>query len=144
MIAVDANILVYAHRVDSPWHQVAKQCVAALAEGSAPWAIPWPCVHEFFGIVTHARIYNPPTPAATALDRIQAWAESPTITLLAESAGYWEELKATLQQSKISGPKVHDAHIAALCRLHGVSELWSADRDFNRFAGLAVRNPLVK
>jgi len=46
-------------------------------------------------------------------------------------------------EGKIAGPQVHDARIAALCRDHGVHELWSADRDFSRFAGLAVVNPLV-
>ncbi len=143
MIAVDANILVYAHRVDSVWHQAAKKRVAELAEGPAPWAIPWPCLHEFLAVVTHPRIYKPPTPTDTALDRIQAWVESPTLTLLAESEGYWKEWRVALQQGKVAGPRVHDAHIVALCCLHGVNELWSADRDFSRFAGLVVRNPLL-
>lgn len=56
---------------------------------------------------------------------------------------YWPELRATLTAGRIVGPKVHDARIAALCRLHGVRELWSADRDFSRFPELRVRNPLV-
>lgn len=42
-----------------------------------------------------------------------------------------------------TGAMVHDGRIAALCLHHGVSELWTADRDFSRFATLAVRNPLV-
>ena len=57
MIAVDTNILVYAHREDSPWHDSAYASVVDLAEGRALWAIPWPCVHEFLAIVTHPRIY---------------------------------------------------------------------------------------
>ena len=64
MIAVDTNILVYAHREDSPWHAPAAACVEGLANGAAAWALPWPCLHEFFGIVTHPRIYAPPTPMA--------------------------------------------------------------------------------
>ncbi len=62
MIAVDTNILVYAHREESPFHEKAFGCITELAEGRASWAIPWPCVHEFFSIVTHPRIYNPPSP----------------------------------------------------------------------------------
>ena len=54
MIAVDTNVLVYAHREDSPWHGAASRVVRDLAEGSAPWAIPWPCLHEFLAIVTRA------------------------------------------------------------------------------------------
>ncbi len=55
MIAVDTNIIVYAHREDSPWHQAAAARVAELAEGSAAWAVPWPCIAEFLAIVTHPR-----------------------------------------------------------------------------------------
>ena len=76
MIAVDTNILVYAHREDSPWHSAAVTCVTRLAEGGAPWAIPWPCVHEFLAIVTHPKIYRPATPLTSALDQVGAWIES--------------------------------------------------------------------
>lgn len=64
MIALDTNVLVYAHLTDSPFHESALAAVTQLAEGNAPWSIPWPCIHEFFAIVTHPRIYNPPTPLA--------------------------------------------------------------------------------
>jgi toxin-antitoxin system PIN domain toxin len=143
MIAVDTNLLVYAHREDSQWHDQAGAVVRALAEGSAPWAIPWPCVHEFVAIVTHPRIYNPPTPAAAALDQVAAWLESPTLVLLAEGTGYWETLSALLRSSRAAGPRVHDARIAALCLHHGATELLTADRDFSRFGSLPTRNPLV-
>lgn len=143
MIAVDTNLLVYAHREDSTWHDAACARIAELAEGRAPWAIPWPCVHEFLAIVTHPRIYAPPTPAAAATDQVDAWLESPSLALLAEADGYWPELKVLIQDGRIAGPQVHDARVAALCRLHGVTELWTADRDFGRFRGLACRNPLV-
>lgn len=56
MTALDTNILVYAHRLDSPWNLQAAATLIRLAEGRDPWAIPWPCVHEFFSIVTHPRI----------------------------------------------------------------------------------------
>ena len=85
MIAVDTNLLVYAHREDSPFHQRAAACVAGLAEDRATWAIPWPCLHEFFAIVTHPRIYAPPTPPQRALDQVDAWLESPSLLLLAET-----------------------------------------------------------
>jgi hypothetical protein len=143
VIAVDTNVLVYAHREDSPFHAVATARVAALAEGRAPWAIPWPCLHEFLAIVTHPRIYAPPTPLAQALDQVDAWLESPSLALLAESAAHWSTVRPLLKEGRIAGAQVHDARIVALCRQHGVRELWSADRDFSRFAGLAVVNPLV-
>ena len=127
MIAVDTNILVYAHRADSEWHDRAAIRLRELAEGRAPWAIPWPCIHEFLAIVTHPRIYNPPTPVAVALDQVDAWLESPSLVLLMEAGGYWGVLREILETGRVVGPRIHDARIAALCRVHGVRELWTAD-----------------
>jgi toxin-antitoxin system PIN domain toxin len=143
VIALDTNILVYAHREDAAFHEAAAGVVQELAEGRAPWAIPWPCVHEFLAIVTHPRIYRPPTPLLAALDQVEAWLESRSLLLLAESAEYWPLLRSSLTDGRVTGPMVHDARVAALCRLHGVRELWTADRDFGRFAGVRTRNPLT-
>jgi toxin-antitoxin system PIN domain toxin len=143
VIAVDTNLLVYAHREDSPFHDRAAACLADLAQGRAAWAIAWPCLHEFLAIVTHPKVYRPPSPLAVALDQVEAWLESPTLHLLGESAGYWPRLRSLLTAGRIAGPLVHDARIAALALENGVRELWSADRDLGRFAPLKVRNPLV-
>jgi hypothetical protein len=143
VIAVDSNILVYAHREDSEWHAAAYARLAALAEGRAAWAIPWPCVHEFLAIVTHPRIYAPATPLASAIDQVEAWVASPSLVLLAESDAHWRVLREALLNGKIAGAQVHDARIAALCLQHGVKQLWSADRDFGRFPDLTVSNPLM-
>lgn len=143
MIALDTNLLVYAHREDSPWHAPAAESVARLAEGRAAWAIPWPCLHEFLAIVTHPRIYVPPTPLTRALDQVSAWLESPTLVPLAEGRAYWETLEKLLTRGRVAGPQVHDARVAAICLAHGVRELWTADRDFSRFPSLQVRNPLL-
>lgn len=143
MIAIDTNLLVYAHREDSPFHERAYACIEQLAGGRAAWAIPWPCLHEFYAIATHPRIYAPPTPYERALDQIDAWLESPSLVLLSESGEHWPLLRSLVEASRIAGPQVHDARIAALCLRHGVRELWSADRDFSRFPQLFVTNPLV-
>ena len=142
MILVDANLLVYAHREDSVFHDAAFACVAQCAEARAAWAIPWPCLHEFFAIATHPRIYNPPTPTARALDQIDAWLESPSLVLLTEGDQHWPTLRELVSKARIAGAAIHDARIAALCVQHGVRELWSADRDFGRYTGLRVVNPL--
>jgi toxin-antitoxin system PIN domain toxin len=143
VIAVDSNILVYAHREDSPWHAQALRGVTALAEGRAPWAIPWPCLHEFLAIVTHPRIYRPPTPLSAALDQVDAWLESPTLLALSENEAYRDVLRGAVSTGHAAGPLVHDARVAALCLAHGVHELWTHDRDFNRFPGVTTRNPLI-
>jgi toxin-antitoxin system PIN domain toxin len=143
VIALDTNILVYAHRADSPFHARARHCIRSLAEGNGAWALPWSCVHEFLAVVTHPRIYKPPTPIANALDQVDAWLESPTLVLLSENEAHWPALRRAIEAGHVQGPRVHDARIAALCVAHGVTELWSADRDFSRFGELRVTNPLL-
>lgn len=143
MIAVDTNLLVYAHRADAEWNERAFDCIATLAAGPERWAIPWPCVYEFVAIVTHPRIYDPPSSLEQAIDQVEAWLESPSVVLLAEHDAHWAALRETLRGGKVVGPRVHDARIAALCLSHGVRELLTADRDFGRFPNLATRNPLL-
>jgi toxin-antitoxin system PIN domain toxin len=142
MIAVDTNLLVFAHRRDSEWHDRAERAVKGLADGVAAWALPWPCLHEFLAIVTHPRIYSPPSKLDEAVDQLRAWLESPSVVLLSESDDYFPTLVDLLERSRVVGPRVHDARVAALCIRQGVRELWSADRDFSRFRGLKVHNPL--
>jgi toxin-antitoxin system PIN domain toxin len=141
VVAVDTNLLVYAHRADSAFHTAADRVIAELAEGRASWAIPWPCLYEFLAIVTHPKIYRPPTPAADALTQIGYWLESPSLILLHEGDGFFETLRPLLAGSKVHGGAIHDARIAALCVRHGVKTLLSADRDFSRFP-LRTENPL--
>ena len=143
MIALDTNLLVYAHREEAALHEAAYATLRGLAEARAPWAIPWPCLHEFLAIVTHPRIFAPATPLSRALEQVAAWLASPSLVLLAESAGYWERLQKLVSKGRVSGAQGHDARIAALCLHHGVAELWTADRDFSRFPALRTRNPLI-
>jgi uncharacterized protein len=143
MIAVDTNLLVYAYREDAEFHQPALAAVLRLAEGGERWGIPWPCVHEFLAVVTHPRIYAPPSPAADAMAALAVWMDTPTCQMLGEGPGYFDVLQRLVQMGKIAGPMIHDARIAALCLHHGVRELWTCDRDFSRFSGLRTRNPLV-
>lgn len=142
MIAVDTNVLVYAHRRDAPFHEAAVRVLRELVEGGATWAIPWPCVHEFLAITTHPRIYEPPSTMAQALAQLEAWAGSPTLALLGEELDHLEVLAELMRNGNVRGPRVHDARVAAICISGGVRELWSVDRDFSRFPQLRVVNPL--
>jgi toxin-antitoxin system PIN domain toxin len=143
VIAVDTNILVYAHREDADWYQPASRAVRTLAEGTDAWAIPWPCIHEFLAITTHPRIFRTPTPLSAALEQVDAWLESPSLVLLAEDAAYWGTLRMLVERARLDGPRVHDARVAALCLRHAIREFWTADRDFSLFPTLRVRNPLI-
>ena len=143
MIAVDTNLLVYAHREDSEWHHQALASLLELANGGQRWAIPWPCVHEFFAIVTHPRIYKQPSKPVEATRAIDAWSGSASLEFLHESPTYWDTLTGLVRAGRVRGPMIHDARIAAICIDNGVTELLTADRDFSRFGGLSVRNPLL-
>lgn len=143
MIAVDTNLLVYAHRRESTFHDKAKLCISELVASGAAWAIPWPCVHEFYGVVTNARAFRPASTIEHAGAQLSAWFAAPSLALLHEGPNHWGVLKAQLVAGRIVGGQVHDARIAAICIEHGVREFWSADRDFNRFPSLPVRNPLI-
>lgn len=142
MIAVDTNLLVYAHRRDSRFHHQSAAAVRRLAEGRSAWAIPWPCLHEFLAVVTHPQIYDPPSPLAAALGQVGAWLASPRLVLLTEGMDHWPILTELLEGGGVAGPRVHDARIAALCVAAGIRELWTVDRDFTRFP-VTVHNPLA-
>jgi uncharacterized protein len=142
MIALDTNILVYALRKEPPFHGSGFAVLKGIAESEEPWAIPWPCVHEFLATVTNPKAFKEPTPTSVALDQIADLARSGTLVFLGEEPGYWEVLDRLARERKIHGGKFHDARIAALCILHQVDELLTADRDFSRFPELRCRNPL--
>jgi toxin-antitoxin system PIN domain toxin len=143
VIAVDTNILVYAHRPESPFHERARTVVRTLAEGSSPWAIPVHCLVEFAGVVGHPRIFRVPSSPSQIRAQIEAWRQSSSLRLLVEDVAFVGGFLDALETSRAQGGGVHDARIAALCRFHDVRVLYSADRDFSRYAWLATRNPLV-
>lgn len=143
MIAVDTNVLVYAHRPEYDLHAAAREALVGLARSPMRWAIPWPCLAEFLAVVTSPRIFRTPTPLDVALQALEVWLAAPRLSLLAEVDGAWAALREQALRGSATGGRIHDARIAALCLLHGVAELWTADRDFGRFPALKVVNPLV-
>jgi uncharacterized protein len=144
VIAIDSNILIYAHRAESDWHKPASRLIRQLAEGETPWCIPWPCIHEFLAIVTHPRIYKPATLLADAIRQVNFWSESPSLRLIGETDDHWKYLHQVLSDGKVTGPAIHDARIVAIALQHGIKTLWSADRDFGRFRHIKIENPLTR
>jgi toxin-antitoxin system PIN domain toxin len=145
MIAVDTNLLVYAHREDSPHHRMAFDAIIHLANRrSGNWTIPWPSLHEFLAVVTHPKIYDPPSPIDVAFASIDQWLNCANCRLIGESEFHLDQLKSLCHPGKIKGPKIHDARIAAICLQNDVDELWTADRDFSLFETLKTKNPLVR
>jgi uncharacterized protein len=143
VIALDTNLLVYAHRRDSPHHERALAAIEGLAGGAGQFGIPWPCVHEFLAIATHPRIWSPPSTPDQAFAAMNDLLGIPHAVTLGESTDHLPRLAELVTAARITGAKVHDARIAAICLAHGVTELWTADRDFSYFPQLRTRNPLV-
>ena len=142
MIAVDTNLLVYAHRPEMPFHGRAREVLAGAVGGAEPVSVPWPCVHEFLAVVSNPRIFRDPTPMHLALDATGRLLDSLDGGFLAEGDGYLPALERIARPALLQGAVVHDARIAAVCLYHGVRVLWSADRDYSRFPNLEVTNPL--
>ena len=143
MRALDTNVLVFAEITSSPYHERAAAVLRESAEGVAPWALPWPCVYEFLRVITHPRVYHPPVPLERARADLRRILDSPSVLLLAETERHHEILERVVEASGATGNLMHDAHIAALCLEHGVSELVTGDRDFLRFPDLRIVNPFL-
>jgi len=136
LIAVDTNVLVYAHREETAKHEATRRRLIELAEGSTQWAIPVFCVSEFLRVITHRRIFDPPFPVERAVVATQRLLESPSLTVLLPGERHVELFLGAMAEGGASGNLVFDAQIVALCRAAGVSVLLSEDRDFDRFPGL--------
>ena len=144
MLAVDTNILVYAHRREVRHGEVAYQVLRELAEGDRAWAIPWPCCYEFLSVVTNRRIWgeHASTPQQ-AWRQLAAWAASPSNRMIGETDDFIEILGTFVDRPHVTGGIVHDARIAAICVAHGTEALLTRDRDFSMFPRLATRDPLA-
>ena len=144
MIAVDTNILVYAHRQETQFHAIAKAQIEQLCVGNAAWGIPVACMSEFLSVTTNPRVFTQASDYGRAIAQLDVWLGAPSARILHSGALHWPMLKKLAQAGKLIGGQHHDARIAAICLENAVNELWSADRDFSRFPQIKVRNPLIQ
>ena len=144
MIAVDTNVLVYAHRREAREHQRAARKLSELASGRERWAIPWPCVYEFFSVVTNRKIWKETASTQSeAWRQLEAWFAAPSLQLLSETDDFAGVLAALVARPRVLGAVVHDARVAALCLAHGTDVLFTRDRDFSLFPELVTENPFA-
>ena len=144
MIAVDTNVLVYAHRREATEHAAAAAKLAELASSRNAWAIPWPCIYEFYSVVTSRRIWKEAASTQQqAWAQIDAWTNSPSLHLLSETQDFTSVLATLIERPRLRGPVVHDARVAALCLAHGVEALLTRDQDFSLFPELVTQNPFA-
>lgn len=140
MIAVDTNILVYAHRREFPQHERALAALSSLTDSGDLWALPVVCVAEFLRVTTHPGILKPPSSVDQAARAIEGLLASPSLRVLVPGERHATLLLETVREHDVTGNLVFDAQIVALCLEHGVRELLTADRDFQRFPEITVRS----
>lgn len=141
MIALDANLLIYARRSEAAEHAAALAVLTGLSEGDRPWAIPWLCALQYLRVVTHGRIYSPPTPLDDAVEDLERLIACPTLSMLGPGPAHLSHLRRLVLEGRASGSRVYDAEVAALCIEHG-AELLTHDRGFRSFPGLRWRDPI--
>jgi len=139
--AVDTNILVYAHREEFQRHDAALEFLRGIACSPEPWVLLWPCLYEFVRVVTHPRLFEPPTPLDDAVEAVEGLLSSSSVLLFGEGKRHPSWFSKMLRHSGATGNLAFDAHIAALMKEHGIPEIVTADRDFHRFPGIRVSNP---
>ena len=142
MILVDANILIYAHNIASVQHAAARKWLDAALSQESPVCLAWDTIHAFLRITTTPALFDKTLPINDAVKIVGAWLQSPNLKVLVPGPRYWPILSDILRKTGVGGPRVTDAQLAALAIEHGAT-LCTADRDFRRFEGLRVENPLV-
>jgi len=139
LIAIDTNVLVYAHRAEFGQHRPAMKAVTELAEGAVAWALPVFVLTEFLRVVTHPRLLDPPSPLAVAVETLEALLGSPSVRVLRPERRFWSILTGCVTDARARGNLIYDAQIAAVCLEHGAETILTSDRDFRRFEGITVK-----
>lgn len=138
---VDANVLIYASNVTDPAYRPARELVERLATGPDLVYLFWPTIMGYLRIVTHPAILPKPLSFHDATANISALLRRPHIRTAGESEGFWSLFLATASVHT-RGNAVPDARLAALMRQHGVTTIYTRDRDFRKYEGIEVRDPV--
>jgi toxin-antitoxin system PIN domain toxin len=138
----DVNVLIYAHRAESPEHSRYTEWLRRLAEGPEPFGLSELGASGFTRIVTNARIWDEPTTTEDALEFIARLRRRSNAKLLTHGPASWDIFERLCLTTRARGKLVADAYHAALAMEHGC-ELVTADGDFARFVGLRYRHPLA-
>jgi hypothetical protein len=143
VVAIDTNILVAAHRRGVPHHQDALALISRLAEDEVPFALFWPSLYEFLRVVTHHRVFDPPSTVQEALEALEDFLAPPAVRIVSETPVHPALVRRVISEAGVTGNLVHDAHLVALALEHGIHEILTLDADFRRFPHVSSRNPFA-
>lgn len=142
MILIDANLLVYAYHSGSELHERSSEWLEEKFEQPEPIGFAWATLHAFLRLTTNPRILDAPFTIAEAAEIVEEWLARPRVEILEPGPHYWPILRRVLEDARVQGPLVSDAHLAALAIERGAT-ICSNDRDFRRFRGLDLYDPLA-
>ena len=141
MILPDVNVLVYAHREDSPNHRAYRDWLEAAINSAQAYGVADIVLSGFLRVVTHPRIFNPPSTIEHALTFVREVRNQPNCVVIRPGPRYWTIFEELCRAANVEGNLVPDAYLAALAIESG-SEWITTDRDYSRFPGLSWRHPL--
>jgi len=141
MILPDVNVLVYAHREDSPNHRAYCEWLEATINSTQAYGIADIVLSGFLRVVTHPRVFNPPSTIEHALAFVRDVRNQPNCVVIRPGPRHWTIFEELCRVASVKGNLVPDAYLAALAIESG-SEWITTDRDYSRFPGLSWRHPL--
>lgn len=140
MVLADVNVLVYAHREDSSDHRRARAWTEAMLDSDESYGVSELVLSGVVRVVTHPRVFDPPTPISVALDFVSMIRSRPNAVVIEPGERHWSIFDRLCREADARGNLVADAYLAALAIESGC-EWVTTDRDFSRFPGLRWRHP---
>jgi uncharacterized protein len=138
---IDANLLLYAYDTSSPHHDICRTWLESALNAEEIVALPWQTLLAFVRIATNSRAVRDPLSGPAACSIVSAWLERPNVVVPEAGERFWEIFQEQVRDAQISGPLITDAALAALALELGAT-LCSTDRDFRRFDGLPLLDPI--
>ena len=142
MIAVDTNLLIYAHRSQTPEHAAAREALERAAADPGGWGIPLPCIAEFWAVVTHPKATGRPSTPEEAAGFLRALIQGGGASVWEPLPGFNSRLLLAAEQTGVSGARVFDLQIALIASEAGAAQIWSHDRNFLLVPGLKLHDPI--
>jgi toxin-antitoxin system PIN domain toxin len=138
---LDVNILLYASDSDSPQDRCAQRFLNSCIQQNELFCLGWPTVMSYLRIATHPSVFDQPLTPQEAMANIETLQRLPHARFLSEQEGFWDIYCTLTAELPVRGNLVPDAHLAAIHQQHGVTTLYTHDRDFRKFGFLNLGDP---
>ena len=141
MILLDANVLLYAYNATFPQHERSRAWLEQTLSSQTFVALSWQTILAFMRIGTNPRAFPEPWTSEEALAIVAEWLTYPTVVVLQPAERHWDIFTRLVRGGRVSGPRLMDAHLAALAVEHGAT-LCTTDTGFRVFPGVRLVDPL--